>query len=412
MISFSLGSLTAFRTPARWQLPTINDVARQAGVSTVTVSRVLNNAPNVNAATRQRIEEAIQELGYVPNVAARSLRSKRTRSLALILPDITNSFWTTVARGVEDAAQSSGYSVLLCNTDESSAKQLRYLELVASRRVDGVIIAPFDSDVQNIRTLRDREIATVLIDRRIDGWETDSVLGDSVGGARALVRHLIGLGHARIAMISGPLITSTAQDRVDGYCAALMEAGIDPDPALIRRGEFRASSGEQLMGQLLDEGLHPTAVFAANNAIAMGVIDAAVRRGLRIPRDLALVCFDDFDAASHLFPFLTVAVQPAYEMGVRAAELLLHRVEAGAALAPRHLLLPTRLVIRHSCGSHLQNDSGSDLSLPLAGVAEARTVLVGPSLPDAPGRGDGDRPSSQSHVEVLAWENQLRFRTQ
>jgi LacI family transcriptional regulator len=370
-------------------LPTISDVARQAGVSTVTVSRVLNNAPNVNHATRLRIEQAIQELGYVPNGAARSLRSKRTRSLALILPDVTNSFWTTVARGVEDAAQSSGYSVLLCNTDENCAKQLRYLDLVASRRVDGVIIAPFDCDVQNIRALRDREIATVLIDRRISGWETDSVRGDSEGGARALVRHLISLGHTRIAVISGPAITSTAQDRVDGYRAALMEAGISPDPALIRQGEYRSSTGEQLMGQLLDEGLHPTAVFAANNAIAMGVIDAAIRRGRRIPHDLALVCFDDFDAASHLFPFLTVAVQPAYEMGVRAAELLLSRIEAGAALAPRHVLLPIRLIIRHSCGSHLRDDGGSELALPLAGVAEARTVLVEPS-PLTPGNNNGD----------------------
>jgi LacI family transcriptional regulator len=371
-------------------LPTISDVARQAGVSTVTVSRVLNNAPNVNSVTRQRIEQAIQELGYVPNVAARSLRSKRTHSLALILPDVTNSFWTTVARGVEDAAQNSGYSVLLCNTDENCAKQLRYLELVASRRVDGVIIAPFDCDVQNIRTLCDQEIATVLIDRRIAGWDTDSVRGDSVGGARALVRHLIGLGHWQIAVVSGPAITSTAQDRVNGYRAALLEAGIVPDPALIRQGEYRSSSGEQLMGQLLDEGPQPTAVFAANNAIAMGVIDAAIRRGLRIPHDLALVCFDDFDAASHLFPFLTVAVQPAYEMGAEAAQLLLSRVEGRAALTPRHVLLPTRLIIRHSCGSHLRDGNRPELALPLAGVAEARTVLVEPSPPDIAEHSYGD----------------------
>jgi LacI family transcriptional regulator, galactose operon repressor len=371
-------------------LSTISDVARQAGVSTVTVSRVLNNAPNVNLATRRRVEQAIEELGYVPNVAARSLRSKRTHSLALILPDVTNPFWTTVARGVEDAAQSSGYAVLLCNTDENCAKQLRYLELVASRSVDGVIIAPFDCDAQNIHALQDREIATVLIDRRIVGWETDSVRGDSAGGARALVRHLIDLGHTRIAVISGPAITSTAQDRVDGYLAALMEAGIRVDPALIKQGEYRSSSGEQLMGQLLDEGLHPTAVFAANNAIAMGVIDAAIRRGRRIPHDLALVCFDDVDAASHLFPFLTVAVQPAYEMGVRAAQLLLSRVEAGPTLAPRHVLLPTRLIIRHSCGSHLRYDGGSELALPLAGVAEARTVFVEPWPPHTPGNSNGD----------------------
>jgi LacI family transcriptional regulator len=187
-------------------------------------------------------------------------------------------------------------------------------------------------------------------------------------------------------MISGPGNTSTAEDRVDGYRVALAEAGINPDPALIRRGEFRTASGEQLMGQLLDEGLKPTAVFAANNAIALGAIDAVIRRGLRTPHDIALVCFDDFDAASHLFPFLTVAVQPAYEMGVKAAQLLLSRIEARAALAPRHILLPTHLIIRHSCGSHLRDldDGSSELALPLTEVAKDRTVLIEPAPALAP----------------------------
>ena len=345
----------------------------------MTVSRVLNNAPNVNHATRHRVERAIQELGYVPNVVARSLRSKRTQSLALILPDITNPFWTTVARGVEDAAQNSGYSVFLCNTDENCAKQLRYLDLVASRRVDGVIIAPCDSDAANVSILRDREIATVIVDRRVEGWEVDSVRGDSYGGAQALVRHLISLGHRRIAMISGPGRTSTAEDRVAGYLTALMEASVAPDPRLIKQGEFRAAAGERLTHELLAEGLNPTAVFAANNAIALGVIRAVGQRGLRIPHNIALVCFDDFDEASHLLPFLTVAVQPAYDMGVNAAQLLLGRIETGQALEPRHVVLPTRLIIRHSCGSHLHDGSGSELSLPVTGVAASRTVLVKPA---------------------------------
>jgi LacI family transcriptional regulator len=144
---------------------TINDVARRAGVSPVTVSRVLNGAPNVSPATRDKVTRAIAELGYVPNVVARSLRSRRTRSLALILPDISNPFWPTVARGVEDAAQKGGYSVLLCNSDENAEKQARYLEVVASQQVDGVIIAPCDSDAARLAILRDRRVATVVIDR-------------------------------------------------------------------------------------------------------------------------------------------------------------------------------------------------------------------------------------------------------
>lgn len=349
-------------------MTTINDVAKRAGVSPVTVSRVLNDAPNVTAATRERVNRAIVELGYVPNVVARSLRSRRTRSLALILPDITNPFWPTVARGVEDAAQQEGYSVLLCNSDENAVKQARYLEVVASQQVDGVIIAPCDSDASRLAILRDRRVATVVIDRRIDDWDVDTVRGDSVGGAHALVRHLIDLGHKRIAVLTGPAGASTSQDRVAGYETALTRASIALDPELIRYGEFRETSGRQMMEGLLQERPDVTAVFAANNAIALGAIEALGTHGLRVPQDMALVCFDDLSPASHLFPFLTVAEQPAYEMGLEAAHLLLSALQAGTPLAPRHVMLPSRLIVRFSCGSRL--DEGS-LSLPPGRAAAA-----------------------------------------
>ena len=255
-------------------MPTISDVARQAGVSPATVSRVIQGAANVRPATRERVQHAIEELGYVPSAAAQSLRSKRTRSLALVVSDITNTFWTTIARGVEDEAQKQGYSVLLCNTDENLTKQLSYLDLLIRQQVDGVIIAPYDSDARHLDKLRQRNIPTVLVDRRIDGWDVDSVYGDSISGARALVQHLIKLGHTRIAVVSGPATTSTAEDRIAGYCLALSEAGLSCDPRLIKRGEFRSNMGQELAHQLLDEGLSPSAIFATNNAIAMGVIDA------------------------------------------------------------------------------------------------------------------------------------------
>jgi LacI family transcriptional regulator len=363
-------------------LPTINDVARRAEVSPVTVSRVINKARNVSPATRERVEQAIQELGYVPSAAARSLRSKRTRTMALVLPDITNAFWTTVARGVEDAAQSCGYSVLLYNTDETPSKQLRYLDVIASQRVDGVIIAPYDSDARNLATLRARNIPIVVIDRRIKGWEVDTVCGDSVSGARALVQHLIKLGHQRIAMVSGPLNTSTAEDRVTGYCLALNEAGIPVSASLIKRGEYHAPSGERLTYQLLDEGLNPTAIFAANNAIAMGVIDALEKRGLRIPQDVALVCFDDLPNASRFFPFLTVAVQPAYDMGLNAAQLLISRLDDEVSWPPRHVLLPTRLIIRYSCGRPPLKENGYAPRLPDLKEVQIHSVLVKPLSAD------------------------------
>lgn len=357
-------------------MSTISDVAKLAGVSPVTVSRVLNRVGNVNAVTQQRVEQAIEELGYVPSGVAKSLRSKRTNSLALILPDIQNAFWTTVARGVEDAAQSSGYSVFLCNTDENPAKQLRYLDVVVSQRVDGVMIAPFSSDGQDLALLRTRNTPIVVIDRQITGWDVDSVIGDSLSGARALTSHLISLGHRRIAVLAGPAGTATAQDRVAGYRIALAEAGIVEDARLIHFGEFRTISGEHMMAQALDSGVAPTAVFAANNAIAMGVLDELERRGLRVPQDMALVSFDDLPNTSRLFPFLTVAVQPAYEIGANAAQLLLSRLEATVPLQPRHVVLPTRLIIRYSCGSKLQRGKEPILSLPLVITPDPPQMLV------------------------------------
>jgi LacI family transcriptional regulator len=363
-------------------MSTISDVAKRAGVSPVTVSRVINRVGNVNAATQQRVEQAIEDLGYVPSGVAQSLRSKRTRSLALIVPDIQNAFWTTVARGVEDAAQSRGYSVFLCNTDENAAKQQRYLDVVISQRVDGVIIAPFGSEAKDLAKLRDRAVPTVAIDRYIEGWEVDSVSGDSLSGARALVSHLIALGHRRIAMLAGPATTATAADRVAGYRIALAEAGIAEDPRLIWYGEYKALSGERMMAQALDAGGAPTAVFAANNAIAMGVIDELERRSLRIPHDIALVSFDDLPNTSRLFPFLTVAIQPAYEIGANAAQLLLSRLDADVPLQPRHVVLPTRLIIRYSCGSKLARGNGHGLSLPLPIEPELPSVLVPKVSPD------------------------------
>jgi len=364
-------------------LTTINDVASQVGVSPATVSRVIQGAKNVKPSTREKVERAIEELGYVPSVSAQSLRSKRTRSLALMVPDITNTFWTTVARGVEDAAQRHDYSVLLCNTDENRVKQRRYLDFVVGQRVDGVIIAPYDSDAQNLAKLRDRDIPLVAIDRRIEDWDVDTVFGDSLSGARALTQHLISLGHKRIAVITGPLNASTAEDRVAGYCMALTEAGIPIEPRLIKRGEFRTASGEDLTHQVLDEGLNPTAIFAANNAIAMGVIDALEKQDLRIPQDVALVCFDDFPNISRFFPFLTVAVQPAYDMGLNAAQLLLSRLDSEVSLQPRQVVLPVRLIIRHSCGSKLQDQDNCPLSLPLPkNVRMQSTIMVKPLSSD------------------------------
>jgi hypothetical protein len=183
-------------------------------------------------------------------------------------------------------------------------------------------------------------------------------------------------------VISGPAVTSTAEDRIAGYCLALTEAGIPLDPRLIWRGEYRSSSGEELTHQLLDQGLRPSAIFAANNLIAMGVIDAVAKRGLRIPQDIALVCFDDLPNTSRLFPFLTVVAQPVYDLGVNAAQLLLSRLESEGPLRPRHVVLPLRLIVRHSCGSKQTGNGDCHLSLPISGEVTKQGVMVNPLGPE------------------------------
>jgi len=357
---------------------TIHDVAQRAGVSPVTVSRVINGVANVNPETRARVERAIRELGYLPNRAARSLRVRQTHTLALLVPDITNAFWTTVARGVEDAAQTRGYSVLLCNTDENPQKQSSYLEAVLQQRVDGVILAPCDNDPSRLAALQIHQTPAVLIDRRVNDWDGDWVISDSLGGARALVEHLLRLGRQSIAVVTGPRGASTSEDRVTGYRLALLSAGMEFNPRLVRYGEFRAPSGREQTHRMLDEGLRPDAILAANNVLAMGVLEALNERGLRVPQEVALVCFDDLPDLAQFFPFLTVAAQPAYDMGLNAAQLLLSRIDAAGPLQPRRIVLPVRLVLRYSCGRLLQQEESSPKILE----NRSESVIARPLLRD------------------------------
>jgi LacI family transcriptional regulator len=386
ILSFQNGSnpLPIFRQQKR-SMPTISDVAKRAGVSVGTVSNVINNAERVSPATRAKVERAIQEMGYVPSLPARSLRSRRTRWLALVVPDIANAYWHAAARGVEDAAQSRGYAVLLGNADDNLTKQRQYLDVAISQSVAGLIIAPCDADPTKLAGVRNQGIPLVTINRRIEGWDVDAVYSDSISGARALMRHLVELGHRRIAMISGPRHLTTVQDRIAGYCIAMSEAGIPLEARFIKSGQFQAASGEHLTEQVLDESLSPSAIFAANNTIALGVMRALSRRGLRIPQDIALVCFGDF--AEVYYPFMTVILEPAYEMGMNAAQLLFSRLDAEEDLEPRQVVLPTRLIIRQSCGANLKEDG------------KTGPCLVIPQ----------DLPSSSRLVKPLSPEEQLRF---
>lgn len=347
---------------------TISDVATLAGVSLVTVSRVINKADYVSDKTRLKVEKAIAELGYIPSAMARGMRLNRTFTFALILPDITNTFWTTVARGVEDAAQVKDYSIFFYNVDEDQKKQKRALETVFSQQVDGVMIAPHDGVTENLKLLHQRNVPTVIIDRKLDqdiaDWKFDFVRGDSISGAKALTEHLIKQGHRKIAVLSGDVRTSTAKDRVTGYRLALEATGISYDPELVLFGEYRMSAGEELLRELLDKKVEFTAIFAANNAIGLGVVRELLSRNIQIPEDVAVVFYDDSSTDSTVFPFFTSVQQFAYEIGKTAAELLLSRIN-DKELPSREITLPSKLVVRYSCGAYQKATNQTGLSLPI-----------------------------------------------
>ena len=328
----------------------IRDVANLAGVAPITVSRVVNGADSVAEVTRLRVRQAIDQLHYVPNSLARSLRSRQSHTIALIVSDITNPFWTTVARGVEDTAAENDYRTILCNTDENPAKETNYLNLLVERRVDGVIIAPATPEKKRLALLKQLKVPCVLIDRRVKGFRADSVYGDSHTGAQLLIDHLIDLGHQRIALINGPSTISTAQDRADGYRASLEAHGVAVDESLIFQGDFKQDSGYRLVKQALTCDPRPTAIFAANNFIALGVLQALQEAGLHVPEEIALVCIDDVPYLSAIDPFLTVAVQPAYDMGAAAARLLVERLTTRRTGKTREVVLAPHLIVRRSCG--------------------------------------------------------------
>ncbi len=330
--------------------PTIRDVARQAGVAPITVSRVINNSGYVSQETRARVEAAIAALRYVPNTLARSLRFKKTRVLALIVTDITNPFWTTVARGVEDVANAHGFSLILCNTDEDEAKQDAYLQVLLQKRVDGFILVPARSVADPVLTIRAQNVPVVVLDRQIPGVAVDVVRSDSEGGAYRLVTYLLALGHRHIATLSGPPTISTAVDRVAGYRRALAEAGLPPEAAMVFYGAYDIESGYQNALRALKSTPRPTALFAANNFIAIGALRALEEAGLRVPDDIALVCFDDVPLWLQITPFFTMASQRAYVMGQRATELLLERLAGPDMVEPREIVLPVDIVIRKSSG--------------------------------------------------------------
>jgi LacI family transcriptional regulator len=330
------------------QVVTIHDVARAAGVSPATVSRVFNGG-RVTPERARSVQQAAAELGFAPNRLARSLRKQRSSVIALIIPDIENPFFTSLARGVEDAAQRTSLSVVLCNSDEDTDKERRYLEVALGEQMAGVIVAAASQDDTDLGPLIARGVPVVAVDRRPHDAEVDAVRADDQHGGEVATRHLLQAGYRRIACITGPEGASTSEERLAGYRTALRAArieGIAADDAYVRHADFRVEGGRTAMRELLALPEPPDAVFVTNNLMTIGALDALSEAG-RTPPGVGVLSFGDVPWASLVRPSLTAVELPSYELGRTAADLLLQRME-GSTAPLQTVVLRTRLQIRES----------------------------------------------------------------
>jgi LacI family transcriptional regulator len=330
---------------------TIYDIAAKAKVSPMTVSRVINNSGKISEKTRARVRRVMEELNYVPNQMARSLVLQQTRILFLLISDIANPFFTTVARGAEDAARKQGYHVLFGNSDESLEKEAEYVHTILSMRVDGVLFAPAgDPSRPHLEKLKAHKVPFILLDREVPGIECDVVLGDSKEAAHRLTAHLIERGHRRIAMVNGSSAVSSARLRLQGYREALMLHRLPFDERYVHESSFGRLADLSAM-EAWFAGLDPapTAIVAGNNVLAVEIIQVIRSRGLRVPEDISVVCFDELGSATELDPFLTVAAQQAYQFGYLGMQLLIERIREGEQAGPwKKLMLPAELIERRS----------------------------------------------------------------
>jgi DNA-binding LacI/PurR family transcriptional regulator len=339
-----------------------------AGVSISTASRVVNGALSVDPGLRVRVERAVRDLEYRPSRVARRLRQKdgKRKIIGLLVPDIQNPFYVDVVLGVEDVVYANDYAVFMCNFGQDERKKHLYLEIMASEAVDGLIAAPFHEDDKEIRDLIGQGLPVVCVDRGLTGQDVDVVTVTNFEGAYEAVRLLTGLGHQRIGFIGGLKSIPTSRERHRGYMAALADVGVTPAPDHVRFGDSKLASGRLLAAEMLSLADRPTALFTGNNLITLGALESIHARGLEIPRDVAVVGFDDMAWADSLNPPLTAVRQPGYEIGRRATEMLFRRIAEPDAPAVQ-LVLKTTLHVRRSCGSdvasvHVDSQAESPLN--------------------------------------------------
>jgi DNA-binding LacI/PurR family transcriptional regulator len=325
----------------------IKDVAKKAGVSPATVSRVINGQPYVADHVRDRVQEAIRTLQYRPNRVAQRLRAAQSHLVGVILSHIRNPFYTMALEGMEQTLSEQGLSVLVCNSGSQPERENDFIKLMQSEGVAGIIIAPCRETSDTLTEAVKEGLPVVVIDRRMTKPITDVVLADNYNGARLAVQHFIEQGYRRIATVTGPQHLTSGRERYQGYVQALHEAGIPLDERLVRVGSYGLENGYALTRELITSVELPLALFVANNMMTIGALNAIHEVGLSVPDDVAVIGFDDLPWAISLSPALTTVGQPAFDIGIHAAELLLNRI-AHPDRPTRTVVLNTELIIRAS----------------------------------------------------------------
>jgi LacI family transcriptional regulator len=330
---------------------TIHDVARLAAVSVATVSNVLNETRPVAPETRERVLKAVAALGYTPHAAARSMRGRGSGLIGLIVADITNPFFTSLVQSVERAAHAHGYAVLLCNSDEDHDREERSLQLLRTQRVDGIILAATgQASAGRASALGQLRVPVVLVDRGLPEFGLDAVILDNRRAALEATRHILGFGHRRVAMIAGPSNVSTGMDRLAGFREALLEAGVRHEERWVHDAGFREERAYDAACAMLSSPERPTAIFCANNLIAIGVMRSIADARLRCPEDVSVVSIDDFPWANAFRPRLTTVAQPVDAMGEAALRMLLQRIAGNGPAGAHTEVMAPMLVVRDSCG--------------------------------------------------------------
>ncbi|MDF2613339.1 MAG: LacI family transcriptional regulator [Clostridia bacterium] len=328
---------------------TIKDIAQQAHVSVGTVSKILNKKDgHISDETRQKVMAVAKQLNYTPNTLARSLVTKQTKTIGLILPDISNPFFPELARGAEDKASELGYSIMYCNTDDDVKKEDKYIQMLTEKMADGIIITQSVARKMTSERLQLARTPIILIDRDAEGEGVGGkVLVDNLMGAYEAIKHLLIKGYRNIVFVAGPLTSNTTKARLEGYKRALDEFKVPFNKDYILEGQYKSEWGFKAVNQLFEKKLNFDAVFCGNDVIAISVVKALKDAGKLIPEDVAVIGYDDIHMASLIEPPLTTVRQPIYEMGYRAVEMLVDIIEnPNQDIKERRILLATKLIIR------------------------------------------------------------------